>query len=304
MFLFIFSLFLFTFFSIIEGRAVVIQTPQYQSIVLLCLFFRQFGSENQRFDLFRLRTNSQHSTSMNEHPETYLSVEILSSLSSNNPTSEDYEWVLRRIAERVTTGPFITTAGLTLPYLLNLSSTLLCPHVAPRVSHLLLEALPRICAASEIKPNETFYIVGMETVGGILVSQLAATLHLNALINSSPYLQNAKLLYMRKQAKKTGTQRLLEGSMDSAPGEQKAIWLDDVNSTGSSLVEGVKALQKENIQLKGALYVVDRGSDRRNVEENKKKCLEAQLSKLPIMALYDLRQIDDNVVDSDDPTIR
>jgi orotate phosphoribosyltransferase len=43
----------------------------------------------------------------------------------------------------------------------------------------------------------------------------------------------------------------------------RCVWVDDCNSTGSSLRDGVKLVKEDyNIDVEKALYLVDRSSDR------------------------------------------
>jgi orotate phosphoribosyltransferase len=67
---------------------------------------------------------------------------------------------------------------------------------------------------------------------------------------------------------KTGTHQHFEGALryhvrqPDSPA-LPAIWLDDVLSTGSSLVDGVKSLRElYNIRVKAAVFLVDREVDR------------------------------------------
>ena len=48
--------------------------------------------------------------------------------------------------------------------------------------------------------------------------------------------------------------------------QARAFWLDDANSTGSSLRDGVQLLKNEyNIEVETALYLVDRSADRKTL---------------------------------------
>ena len=79
-----------------------------------------------------------------------------------------------------------------------------------------------------------------------------------------------------------------------------AIWVDDVNSTGSSLTEGCETLEADyNIRVKMAVYLVDRSVDRANLAPE--KCWLARPRYVEghtkIRALMDLAEIDPLVPD-------
>lgn len=179
-----------------------------------------------------------------------------------------YSEVQKGIVRNVKTKPggFLATSGVVLPYYLNLSTNFMDPRNAGRivglVSWLLLRLHPTIAAS----PDERIAVCGMEVAGGMLVSQLAVTD--NAELHSK-----FDFVYMRKQRKSTGTAQQLEGlkmfterTPESAP--LKTIWVDDVNSTGSSLSTGIDILAEDyNMHVVSAVYVVDRSVDRANITD-------------------------------------
>jgi len=69
--------------------------------------------------------------------------------------------------------------------------------------------------------------------------------------------KDIKGFLIRKTPKKHGRQRLIEGCILSS--EDKAILVDDVVTTGSSLVKSIKVLKKQRIKIVKAMVVVDRG---------------------------------------------
>ena len=64
------------------------------------------------------------------------------------------------------------------------------------------------------------------------------------------------MIYVRKEVKQHGLRKQVEG--DFKPG-LKALLIDDVATTGSSLLKAVEALRSEGIQVYDAFVVVDRG---------------------------------------------
>lgn len=84
-------------------------------------------------------------------------------------------------------------------------------------------------------------VAGVET-GGIPLAAMVA------------FILEKPLIYVRKKPKEHGTQKLIEG--DDVRG--LAILIDDVATTGSSLLSAVNVLREADFQVDNALVVVDR----------------------------------------------
>lgn len=206
-----------------------------------------------------------------------------------------YTEVQKGIVRNVKTKPggFVATSGVVLPYYLNLSTNFMDPVNAPRIVALMSRMLLKLHSSVASTPDERVAVVGMEVAGGMLVSQLvcAANPELNAKFD---------FVYMRKNRKSTGTAQQLEGlkmfterTPQSAP--MKAIWVDDVNSTGSSLTAGIETLEEDyNIHVCLALYVVDRSADRQSLAPEKMFYAKPRYTegKTRVVALMDLAEID------------
>eukprot|EP00759_Apiculatamorpha_spiralis_P058267 PhF_6_TR9163/c0_g1_i1/m.14249/K00762/pyrE; orotate phosphoribosyltransferase len=195
------------------------------------------------------------------------------------------------IVRNVKMGPFTTTAGVVLPYLLNASTNLMDKHAAGDIVALYGKVLPVLAQTAGIKPDEKFIVVGMETAGGMLACQLA--------VAAPASLPLTDYVYMRKKKKESGTGQQLEAtgeftSRTSTSAPIKAIWVDDANSTGSSLLEGIDTLAKDyNITVVGALYLVDRSVDRQGLPvERQKMATDVIRGKVTVAAVYDLSEID------------
>ena len=206
-----------------------------------------------------------------------------------------YAEVTKGIVRNVKTKPggFVATSGVVLPYYLNLSTNFMDPENAPRIVALMSNMLLRLHASVAASPDEKVAIVGMELAGGMLVSQLVASMN-PALIAKFDF------VYMRKQKKSTGTAQQLEGlkkftEREPSSPPMSAIWIDDVNSTGSSLTAGVETLAEDyNIQVKLALYVVDRSADRANLDASKMFLARPRFTEghTRVVAIMDLKEID------------
>lgn len=143
-----------------------------------------------------------------------------------------------------------------------------------------------------------FYIdvrkVSLSPKGAYLISQLIFTLIKDKKVNAvgGPTLgadpivggvcylayENKKKLkgfLIRKSPKKHGRQKLIEGKV-LTPGD-KAIIIDDVATSGSSLIKAIEVLKNEKIKVVAALTVVDR-------EEGAKEALASY--KCPLISLF------------------
>ncbi|CUG86459.1 Hypothetical protein, putative [Bodo saltans] len=207
-----------------------------------------------------------------------------------------YHDVLRGIVSNVKTQPggFVATSGVVLPYYLNLSTNFMDPRVAPKLVSLVVETVLRVVIPGlALAPGERVAIVGMEVAGGMLVSQLAASAN-------PKLLEVCDFIYMRKSRKATGTAQQLEAmqvftTRTAASPKLKAIWVDDCNSTGSSLCEGIVTLQEDyNIDVVQALYIVDRSHDRKDLPNARQKLSDDRFvsGATQISAIMDLAEVD------------
>lgn len=209
--------------------------------------------------------------------------------------AEIYDKVMAGIVSNVKTQPggFLATSGVVLPYYLNLSTNFMDPEVAPLLVDLFSRVLCKIYDELGLPAGEKVAIVGPEVAGGMLVSQLSAAG--NAELN-----KRFDYVYMRKAKKSTGTAQQLEAmkaytSRTPESAARKCIWIDDVNSTGSSLCEGiVTLLQDYNLDVAVAFYVVDRAADRQNLEQPRQRLSDERFvsGATVIRAIMDLSEVD------------
>lgn len=212
--------------------------------------------------------------------------------------NELYERVLAGIVTNVKTkkGGFLATSGVVLPYYLNLSTNFMDPDVAPLLVELFSAVIVKIYDELGLPKGEKVAIVGPEVAGGMLVSQLSAS-------NNPELKSRFDFVYMRKNKKSTGTAQQLEAMKEytSRTPEsplRRAIWIDDVNSTGSSLCEGIVTLKDDyNMDVVVALYVVDRSADRQNLEPTRQKLTDERFRSgaTAIRAIMDLSEVDAKV---------
>lgn len=187
------------------------------------------------------------------------------------------------------------TSGVTLPYVLGLSASFMDPRCARHIVDLTVQALRYIREkVMGAKEGEKVLIVGMEVAGGIMVSQLAACC-------GAELGKSFEFVYMRKEKKKSGAGQQLEGVhavTDRTPASApplRAIWIDDANSTGSSLTSGIEILAKDyNIVVEAAFYVCDRSADRANLAAERMFFARPQFveGRTKVFALCDLAEVD------------
>jgi len=72
------------------------------------------------------------------------------------------------------------------------------------------------------------------------------------------------MLIIRKEKKDYGTKKLIEGIYKSG---QSCLMLDDVITTGSSLIENINILNMDGINVNDIIVFIDRRSDRNDIDE-------------------------------------
>ncbi|CAE8717014.1 unnamed protein product [Polarella glacialis] len=206
----------------------------------------------------------------------------------------DYDKVLAACARNVKMGPWKATSGLTLEYYLNAATNMLDKEVAASITRMTLDVI-RGCFRP--KDGSSLLVVGMEMAGGIMAGQCAAL----APITHPDLLSWCDFVYCRKERKTSGTCQQLEGpnqitSRTPESPAQSAIWVDDALSSGGSMRDGARLLKADyNIDLVGAVYLVDRSVDRKRLAIEKLGTADPILSHTETLALFDLEGVDASV---------
>jgi orotate phosphoribosyltransferase len=213
---------------------------------------------------------------------------------------EDYEKVLDRCVLNVKLGPFTASSGLELEYLLNATTSLLDKTVAFNVTRMTLDVLlhhflRRHKGLKEVvEKRETVLVIGGEVGGGVMVAQCTAL----APVAHSDVANCCDFAYMRKGKKKSGTLQQMEApnhitSRTPESPRMLAVWLDEANSTGSELLKNVQLLKTEyNVQVVGAIFLVDRARDRTDLPLDRLRMAHPDLKDVEAIALYDLEDVD------------
>lgn len=142
--------------------------------------------------------------------------------------------------EALKKGEFVLSSGKRSNYYLDGRIITLTPEGAYLVAAIILELIK----------GKNIDAVGGPTLGADpIVGAVAALSHIKKI--------PVKTFIVRKNAKEHGTQRQIEG-----PALNKGdtvILVDDVATTGKSLVEAVEVLVKKSVNVPEAIVIVDRG---------------------------------------------
>lgn len=141
--------------------------------------------------------------------------------------------------EALKEGRFILSSGKVSNYYLDGRIITLTPEGAFLVASIILELVR----------NTKIDAVGGPTLGADPISGAVAAL---SHINKVPL----KTFIVRKAAKEHGTKQLIEGP--NLPSGSRVILLDDVATTGKSLIEAKQVLDKAGIIADAAIVIVDR----------------------------------------------
>lgn len=139
-------------------------------------------------------------------------------------------------------------------------------YVDCRLTTLRAEAMPLIGRLMLAKMRERGWtpdVVGGLTMGADPVVTAVARESLDA---ASPI--NAFLI--RKEAKKHGRQKFIEGIDD--PAGRKVVIVDDVCTTGGSTIQAIEVSREAGMEVLGALCLVDREQGGREAIEQQHKC--------------------------------
>ena len=103
------------------------------------------------------------------------------------------------------------------------------------------------------------------------------------------------LIYVRSKPKDYGTSKSVEGQIHDG---MKVVMIDDVATTGGSVVKAIKSLKEVNVSIKDAYVIVDRmeGADKALLELGVK--MHSILSILQITeALYEQNIVGKNILE-------
>lgn len=165
--------------------------------------------------------------------------------------------------EALKKGKFVLSSGKVSSYYLDGRLITLSAEGAYLVASIILELIK----------DKNIDAVGGPTLGADpMVGAIAALSY----INKAP----VKTFIVRKVSKEHGTQRQIEGPVLKE--RERVILVDDVATTGNSLIEAKEALEKQSVIVEGAIVIVDR---KEGAQEN---LLKAGLKLESIFGIEDL----------------
>jgi orotate phosphoribosyltransferase len=136
------------------------------------------------------------------------------------------------------TGNFTLASGASSTYLFDLKTTLLDPEGANLAADWILENLP----------DDVDAIGGLELGACPIVSAVC--------VKSFLIGRPLKTFYVRKAKKERGTKKLIEGCELTAG--EKIIMLEDVTTTGGSVMDAIKVVREEGCVVLGVISIVNR----------------------------------------------
>ncbi|MHA1615973.1 MAG: orotate phosphoribosyltransferase [Candidatus Njordarchaeales archaeon] len=130
-------------------------------------------------------------------------------------------------------GDFILSSGIRSPFYIDLRELIGYPKILKDIAGLIL---------TEAKKRTVFeVVVGIATGGIPLASYISC-------------IANIPMAYVRKEEKKHGTGKLLEGFVV----DRKVLLVDDVATTGQSLERAVNVVRDNGGTIENAIVVIDR----------------------------------------------
>ena len=164
-------------------------------------------------------------------------------------------------------GDFTLTSGKKSSYYIDL-------RIVPSFPHQFRKMIKRLqnIISEKIGLENFDYLVSVPTSGLVIASALA--------------IETVKpLIYVRNKPKDYGTSKSIEGSFEQG---KKALMIDDVATTGGSVVNAIKSLKEAGIVISDAFIIINR-------MEGASEALEAEGVK--IYNLTDILEITNSLYD-------
>ncbi len=163
---------------------------------------------------------------------------------------------------------FRLASGKTSPYYVDCRIVLAYPYSRHLVAQL----------AFELLKGRDFQLIGGLEIGAIPL----ATSISDCAFSANPR-QEWRTFVVRKQPKDHGLGKLIEGTFASG---EKAVVVDDVLTTGGSLLKATEAARKQGLQVDHTFVIVDRSETARH-----ETLTQQGLTLLSLLTLDDLKRI-------------
>lgn len=172
--------------------------------------------------------------------------------------SKDELMELLRKKEVVKFGKFILSSGKESDYYVNMKMAITDPRILKAIA---------VTVSSQIEGQKIDKIAG-PALGAV---PIATAISLES---------NIPMLMIRKAKKGYGTSKLIEGDLDN---EDSVIVVEDVTTTGNSLLKAIKAIEENGGNVKRAIVIVDR--DEGAIENLKNEGINLE----PILSINDFK---------------
>ena len=173
-------------------------------------------------------------------------------------------------------GNYTLKSGLTSPYYLDMRNIISCPSIMENFcNHIYTKFL---IPFTEIIPIKNLHVCGVPYAGIPTATILS-------------FKSNIPLLMIRKEPKKYGTKKIVEGLYQKG---DKVILIEDVITTGKSLLETIDKIEKEDLEVIGIIAIVDRQQGGVKLLKEKGYCVNCMFTIDSIIDIgYSMNLIDD-----------
>jgi len=160
---------------------------------------------------------------------------------------------------------FKLASGLTSPYYVDCRSIMAYPEARRLVAQLAYKALEGI---------------QIDSLGGLEIGAISIATSISDFAFAAQPSRRWRTFVVRKQAKDHGLGRLIEGHIGSG---DRALIVDDVLTSGGSLLKAVAAAREAGLQVDHALVIVDRQE-----QDGKARVEQEQLKLISLLTIQDL----------------
>ena len=160
---------------------------------------------------------------------------------------------------------FKLASGLTSPFYVDCRSLMAHPSARRLVAQLAYDTLGR---------------VQLDCLGGLEIGAISIATTISDFAFTAQPSRNWRTFVVRKQAKDHGLGKLIEGAV--RPGD-RAVIVDDVLTSGGSLLKAVAAARHAGLTVTHALVIVDR-----NEQEGRSKVQAEGVTVLGLLTIDDL----------------
>jgi orotate phosphoribosyltransferase len=162
---------------------------------------------------------------------------------------------------------FRLASGKTSPYYVDCRIVLAHPYSRHLVAQLAFDLLKTL---------------DVNLIGGLEIGAIPLATSISDFAFSADPKQEWRTFVVRKQPKDHGLGKLIEGTFD--PGE-KAVIVDDVLTTGGSLLKATDAARSQGLKVDHAFVIVDRSEDQKHAP-----LTQHGLQLLSLLTLDDLKR--------------